>query len=52
MDERPDENARQDTDAGREAAGDHPARAEAEKEYEDDPARNPEDDELEGLKGG
>lgn len=52
MSERPDENARDDLDAVRETAGEDDARAEAESEYEDDPARSPEDDELEGLKGG
>lgn len=52
MSERPGEGAREDLDAVEESTGEESARAEAQKEFEDDPARRPDDEEIEGLKGG
>ena len=53
MDDEPrDADPRDDLDAVREQT-DEPAPAEkAKEEFEDDPARNPDDDRLKGIKGG
>ncbi len=41
---------REDLDVVREKTGEDDPRAAAEEEFENDPARNPDDDELKGLK--
>ncbi len=51
-DKRREPEPRKDLDAVRETTGDDDPRAAAEDEFEKDPARNPDDDRLKGLKGG
>ena len=49
---RREDGPREDLDAVREKTGEDDPRAAAEEEFENDPARNPDDDQLEGPKGG